>query len=245
MYINNTFVIGNQSFVLFEFLKQALISPLHGSEYHLWFVYTLLGLYLLVPILSKWVKNASNHEIRYFLIIWLITFLYGAPVINKYLPNFNLINFSGYIGYFVLGYYLSKYRALKKHWIIGFILIGTLSTILGTYYSTYAKQAFMDYYYSYLTFNVAITSAGVFLLFKQYPFRSKRIKEGLLLISKHSFGIYLSHVLVLSLLAKTGLYWNTINPIISIPITTIACVSISTFMIFLGNKVKFLNFLIG
>ena len=42
----------------------------------LWFMYTLAGLYLLVPIVSPWLRNASKHEIEIYLALWLVTLLY-------------------------------------------------------------------------------------------------------------------------------------------------------------------------
>ena len=37
----------------------------------LWFMYTLAGLYLLVPILSSWVRKASKRELEFYLLLWL------------------------------------------------------------------------------------------------------------------------------------------------------------------------------
>lgn len=241
----NTFVSGTKSVALSDFFKKLVIGLLHGAEYHLWFIYVLIGLYLFLPILRAWVKSASELELRYFILIWLVTILYGAPGLNSYLPNISLLNFSGYIGYFVLGYYLFKYGTANKYLIFGLIIVGFLSTVLGTLFASKVQNGLVVYFYNYLTFNVAINSAGMFLLIKNYEFKSKMIRKGLAIVSKHSFGIYLSHVLVLSELKKGGLYWKFANPIISIPITTIACLLISTLILFLLSKNRFLSRAIG
>lgn len=243
--VYDSFIVGAKPVVFSGFLKKLAMDLLHGAEYHLWFIYVLIGLYLFVPILRGWIKNSSELELKYFILIWVITILYGVPVVNQYLPNISLLSFSGYIGYFVLGYYLFKYGTTKKYLIFGFILIGFLSTALGTFFASTIKSNLVVYFYGYLTFNVAISSVGVFLLIKNYEFKSKIVKKGLAIISKYSFGIYLSHILVLSELKKIGLYWKTINPIISIPITTITCVLVCTIIIFIGSKVKFFNKVIG
>ena len=44
-----------------------------------------IGLYLMTPILSRWIKNATEGEINYFLIIWLI-----VMVINLFISKFLL-----------------------------------------------------------------------------------------------------------------------------------------------------------
>lgn len=241
----NSFVVGNGSFEFIAFIKNVVLNLLHGSEYHLWFVYTLIGLYLLTPILRPWIKSATKNELRYFLIIWLITILYGIPELTNYLPTNAIENFSGYIGYFVLGYYLSKHVSLNKYILILCFFLGVLLTILLTYKASSAIHNFDGFYYNYLTFNVILCSISIFLFIKQVKIKSESVKNVLSLISKYSFGIYLSHVLILNLLKRIGLSWDFIHPIISIPIIVLLCLSISTLIIYLGNKVKYLNFYIG
>ncbi|MDR3706298.1 MAG: acyltransferase family protein [Paludibacteraceae bacterium] len=237
-------VVGDVHFTLIQIVKTIIKKLFYGSVGHLWFVYTLLGLYLLTPILRKWVKNSSRGELRYFLIIWLITILYAAPEVKKYLPQIELLNFSGYVGYFVLGYYLTNYESKVKNLDVFLIAIGLLTTILCTYF---AFSLGMDYIYfhTFLTYNVLITSAGIFLLFKFREFKSEIVKKVLYPISKYSYGIYLSHVFVLKIFFKIGIDANFINPILAVPIVTLFCAAISFLIIFLGSKIKYLNKIIG
>lgn len=39
----------------------------------LWFMYTLIGLYLLSPIISKWLQSSSKCEVEFYLGLWLIS----------------------------------------------------------------------------------------------------------------------------------------------------------------------------
>ena len=41
----------------------------------LWFMYTLIGLYLVAPILSAWLAKADEKEERMYLGLWVITFI--------------------------------------------------------------------------------------------------------------------------------------------------------------------------
>ncbi len=78
----------------------------------LWFMYVLSGLYLLTPILYRWVCNANKREIEFYLLLWGISLLY--PLIKLYI-NLDesdvswIYYFHGYVGYFILGFYLSKF----------------------------------------------------------------------------------------------------------------------------------------
>lgn len=79
----------------------------------LWFMYTLIGLYLLAPILSNLVATATDKELKFVLLLWAITLCY--PLL-KYGADLNPSTsgirycFTGYAGYFLLGYALKSGR---------------------------------------------------------------------------------------------------------------------------------------
>ncbi len=89
-------------------------------------MYTLTGLYLLAPILSRWIVAAERKELRFYLLLCGITFIYPylsiVLMVNETITG-SLFYFSGYIGYFLLGYYLNRYKA-RKQTIIAASLIG-------------------------------------------------------------------------------------------------------------------------
>ena len=78
----------------------------------LWFMYTLAGLYLIAPILSAWLEKASQRELQIVLLIWCVTLCY--PLLEFYVTINQstgglLYYFTGYAGYFILGYYLRRF----------------------------------------------------------------------------------------------------------------------------------------
>ena len=87
------FFIREGSLTFLEFIEIAAKSILSGAKFHLWFVYTLLGLYLFIPILRKWVKYSNSNDILYFLMIWVFTIIYSLPNFKKYLPNIPIVNY--------------------------------------------------------------------------------------------------------------------------------------------------------
>ena len=102
---------------------------------HLWFVYMLVGLYLIMPLLSPWAERVGKKELLIYLGIWLFTTLIplirqwvggAAPVIYgpSGIPNaakyplwgeaswntYGLFYYlSGFIGYLLLGLYFRKF----------------------------------------------------------------------------------------------------------------------------------------
>ena len=102
---------------------------------HLWFVYMLIGVYLIMPLLSPWAEKVGKRELQIYLGIWLFTTLIPlirqwmggpAPVIYgpSGIPNaakyplwgeaswnsYGLFYYvSGFIGYLLLGLYFRKF----------------------------------------------------------------------------------------------------------------------------------------
>ena len=122
---------------------KGLLLNFNYAAGHLWFIYMLLGLYLLMPLLSPWAERVGRKELRFYLCIWLFTTLFPyirewaaaspAPIIQAAdgLPAqalfplwgeaswnpFGLFYYiSGFIGYLLLGLYIRKEAV---HWSKG------------------------------------------------------------------------------------------------------------------------------
>lgn len=103
---------------------------------HLWFVYMLLGVYLLMPLLSPWAEKVEKKELQIYLGIWLFTTL--IPLMRDWFSGFSttviygpsglprqalfplwgeaswngygtFYYMSGFIGYLLLGLYFRKF----------------------------------------------------------------------------------------------------------------------------------------
>lgn len=209
--------------------------------YHLWYIYMILGLFLVVPILRKWIKNASEKEIIYFLILWGITILLNTESLNRFMPNIDLTFFSGYLGYFVLGYYLSIKSFEEKPLIkktLGFSIFCLVAvTALGTYFLTARKGSLDQEFYGYLSPNVILLSVAVFLYFKTLQIQQPRLNKWIEIVNQYSFGIYLVHVAILYGLENIGVDWVFIHPFIGIPLTTSICLLFSVAIIYLLHKI--------
>ena len=94
-------------FTFSETIQYIYVLIQQGIYPHFWYVYMIIGLYLFIPILGRWARNSTEKEILYFLILWFCILCFNYPIFSKYKIDFNLSYFSGYIGYLVLGYYLS------------------------------------------------------------------------------------------------------------------------------------------
>lgn len=188
----------------------SFLTLLLCGHLHMWFLWLIVGLYMLVPILRKVVENRRVME--YFLLLsfvfsFVIPFIFDLTKIfipflssivsigETYINNLHLSMLSAFTFYFVLGYYLHTTR-VNKRIENTFILLGALSSIgiaALTYFLFHLKGILDMSFYRYGTFLVSLESIAVFLLVKRLGNVESKIVYS---ISKYSFGIYLIHILV-------------------------------------------------
>jgi surface polysaccharide O-acyltransferase-like enzyme len=230
-----------------DLLEYTLYSLKNGASYHLWYIYMIFGIYLVIPIINKWILNCTMNEIIYFILIWFILLLFDIPILEKFNSKIDLNYFKGYIGYLILGYFLSINFNSKTiiPYAILLIISGIIITSIGTFYFTTKRGEFYDLFYFYLSPNVVIVSIGVFLLFKNVDLKNGIVIKLSILISKFSYGIYLSHVFVLIILSKIGLSSSFINPTIGIISTSIICLLLSFLITRAINNLPFGHFISG
>ena len=197
----------------------------------LWFVYVLIGLYLLVPILSPWLEKASRRELHWALGLWGITLLY--PLLKMVLevnesPSGPLYYFCGYAGYFILGHYLHRFRPIVTFWAIAILI---LAPILAAVWCKLANIE-VDFYsvFWYLSIFVVMMAVGWFLLLQRTVHgqtKPSKVTSIVVSFSQCSFGIYLMHILIMrSLLWKVG-FISEYGGIMQIFMTTILTLLLS------------------
>ncbi len=221
-----------------EIISFSIKAIKSGTEFHLWYIYMLIGLYLFIPILSKFTVNATKKEMIYFLSIWFFIILISLPVFNKFYTRIDFRYFSGYIGYLVLGTFLHRFVDKKPRWM-GFLLffLSVGFTIFITYYLSAKTNTFNGRFYDFLGLNVVFACIGMFLIFKEVSTENKIFKQIVETISKYSYGIYLSHIFVLMVVSKIGLSYLLFNPWLSIPFIAISVFVLSWFLTFILSKI--------
>jgi surface polysaccharide O-acyltransferase-like enzyme len=121
---------------------KGLLLNFNYAAGHLWFVYMLVGVYLIMPLLSPWAEKVSSRELEVYLGIWLVTTLFPfvreaaggvAPLIQAAdgLPAQALFPLwgeaswntygtfyyvSGFIGYLLVGLYLKRFL-VRSRWL--------------------------------------------------------------------------------------------------------------------------------
>lgn len=202
-----------------QILSIAWDKILHGANAHLWYLYMIIGLYLTIPFLKKIIASASIKEIEIFLWLWFLSMFVNYNFFYDYVPKIDLTFFSGYVGYLVLGYYLS----IKQINISKFTpYVGYIVTVLFTGYMTWQLSSqnnkFEPLFYNYNFFNTALSTTFLFIAF-QITFTNKHdLPKWVNTIDNYSFSIYLIHILPL----------NYIHPWVSKYIDTILVIPVAS-----------------
>ena len=188
----------NLSDGLLSFLSIPFSAQFNGV---LWFMYMLAGLYLLAPILSAWLRQASRSEVRFYLFLWSITLCY--PIIRNFIGVNEthtgiLYYFGGYVGYFLLGYYLKTY--VDRMSIGKCLLLMALPISIAVVIKM--KQLSIDFYdlFWYLSIFVVMMAVAWFMLIKRlhFPYNAESVlHRNLVLVSNCCFGIYLVHIFMM------------------------------------------------
>lgn len=222
-----------------------LIQLKKGTAYHLWYIYMILGLYFTIPYLSKVVHQLEKIDFYLFFGLWILTLFMNIPVIKFYFPIFDLTFFTGYIGYLLLGYFLtiSKSRLFSCKSGVFMFIAGWFLTVLFSWISSDYEQNFVGIYYNYLSPNVAMMSTGIFIIIKEMNIHNSTFNKVSQLISKYSFGVYLNHVLIITILYKLGINWKVFNPILGTSITFCVVMIFSVIIVWISEKINFRKYL--
>lgn len=226
-----------------------------GAGFHLWFLYSLIGIYIVIPFLHKIVQCGLS---RYLLLLWFLTCVFLR---NINFPNgcdlftSNIIHFPfciEYIGYFVLGYFLNKEISLSINQRKLIYSIGCVSLIVimvGTYVLCRFTGNRSEYFYDYLNIFNVLVSIALFVFFRYdvhvcYKGRlSVKMKKLISLLSFSSLGVYLIHVYVLIIISKFITYLS-FDALYAIPIIWLTTTVISFIISFILSKIPVINILV-
>ena len=228
-------------------LCQSLIGP-----YHFWFLFMMIFVYAISPFLRKITTDKKLME--YFILLFVFFELltsYGVnfPFIGSVLAEIlNKINFHfalGYSGYYILGYYLYKYKPSLKAELVLYICGICLLIIAGmaTVYRVEIEGYNGEWYTKYLYPNIIIEAAAVYVFFVkrvgkcQFP---KQIRRFIRKLSEYSFGVYLIHALVNEAVSYIKIDICS-NPVIRLPIVLLIIYVVSNILVLLIRKIPFIG----
>lgn len=178
----------------------------NGRAYHMWFVYTMLGVYLMAPFLRNIVQVCSRREL--ILLLTLIMFP-GAirTMLNTFLPVYIFLFdplMEGCLGYFLLGYLLgtAQFSPKQRTGIYALGILGAAVEIVMNVRASSPEAIDMPFNQVY-SLTHYLTAGAIFLLCRQLcTGLSPKAGRPLAAAADVVFGVYWVHVLVLDLLTR-------------------------------------------
>lgn len=219
------------------------------GNYHMWFLFCIVGLYLITPLLRR--ITADPGATKYFLLLFVVICLFGNAVLivpqlsalaGGMLDKAAIHFVVGFSGYYVLGFYLNTtpMSGRKRAAIYLLAACALVFTILMTRRMSLVNGKAIESFFNNLLPNTAIAAAAVFLAFKYGVSKisfSERASGVIAGISKLCFGIYLVHDFFNILFVRIGFSTLSYNPVLSVPLNSVIIFVLSLLVIFILNRI--------
>ncbi|MGA3289170.1 MAG: acyltransferase family protein [Candidatus Bathyarchaeia archaeon] len=257
VYLAWSFYITQTPVTLSNIGQGILYDLFSGAYYQFWFIYLIVGLYLITPILRVIIASGNWRVIRYLILLWFV----GVAVVpliqlaSGYTLNSTVFVIGGWVGYFVLGSYLQRIK-LRSAILYGLLIIGFVWTIFGIWLMNYPLSGMQQnfFFFDYLTANVIIGSAALFMILiklrPDWPGSNHKITSRIAqAISMNTLPIFLFHVIILESFERGffgfTLSVTTLNPLVEIPLISVLTLFVTLGLVLLMRKVPVLKKLIG
>lgn len=215
---------ANPQLSVYDYTATTLLQRLYSFVFNfnfdttpLWYLYMLIGLYFIMPIISSWLTQASQKDIKTVLCLWGVTLFMPyikmlAPILG-YSGNYGHMGLlgecdwnvygtfyyiSGFVGYLILAYYLKTYP-LNWSWkkmsaiclpmfVVGYAITSVGYIITNEYFP--GNYAYLEILWYFTGINVFMMTFPVFVAVQKLNIRPRK---WLSKAAKLTFGIYLCH----------------------------------------------------
>lgn len=227
-----------------------------------WFIWMIIICYLGIFAINKVIKFGNERKENFDSIF--IKILTGLSLIYILISEFGLFNpyfsrlvyFVSFISYIVIGYFIANNdyvgRKIDSKIIIAVTLV--VSIILYSYYifgfvvpQSTSSNHFV--YKGYFNLLILVLSVNIFIFFKYLSktkfltnIESNNVGNAITVFSNYSFGLYLCHYLIIyHLKINYTKFFLDQNFLISIPLLVIIVIVISLVILWILDKIPYLN----
>lgn len=200
-------LITNLTYILF--IEGAVIdNPLHflihnngitakGVAGHIWYMRVITVLYILLPFLAKCIIPLKSRAVCVWIVLCILPF-----ILSNELNSIKLLSrVFPYIGYFILGYLIcnrTNFKTKSKNVILisSLVLIISILAALITDLQLNGADFFRFHWYT-SSCSILISSIALFILLRELFGAYSTCPPIIANLAKCSFGIYLSHYIIL------------------------------------------------
>lgn len=228
-----------------------------------WYIYMMLGLYLIIPVISAWVREASRKELKIMIYVWLFTTIIPylqllSPMLG-YLGNygeqglfgvcswnaFSTFHYvSGFVGYLILAHYLVRYPLGWKGAKLVFNCLalfaaGYAITLIGFFYTqaNYPEDfTSLEIIFSFTSLNVAMMTVAVFIFFQQLKCAPSKL---LAKVSESTYGVFLVHFVVVHIIYELVYEYVLIHPAVQVILIALISYVLTTILVMALRNISF------
>jgi|WetSurMetagenome_2_1015567.scaffolds.fasta_scaffold87508_2 surface polysaccharide O-acyltransferase-like enzyme len=221
-----------------------------GPYYHFWFLYVLIGLYAVTPILRVLVKHLQRNLFTVLMVLWFLGEIIPSMIFTFTDYSFDPTMFilTDWVGYYLLGVYLLKAKISRSKAAIG-VCVGLLGAVLGEcVVAATLGENYLGYFHHYSSFSIIIGSASVFILLLSIPkakIEKSKFNPIIQWIGQNSLPLYLVHALVIDIFLQYLVIPTLGNKVLDAPVLTVATLGLSILIIYLLKKIPYLAKLVG
>lgn len=219
---------------------------LDGPYYHLWYLYLLVGLYAITPMLRVLVKNMSRRMSTVLLAIWFVSTIIPAFIYNFTDYGLNPVMFiiAGWVGYYLLGAYLLKTKIPRRLAYMGLIVSFSVGFIGAWVITATMGPPNSGFFTNYQSFSVIIGAISAFSLLT--TINQKRIERHtqtnrlINWVGSNTLPIYLLHPIILDLVIDAINYFALPiidNKLIYTPVLTVTTLTITALVVYAIKKI--------
>lgn len=226
-------IIGRVNLNILGHIANALSGD---SSSHFWFIFTIIGLYIITPFFRAIAASKELCEyyfVLYFLVQIICYFLLPLPTLGALISTgfekVHLYFVFGYSTYFLYGYYAKRYLISEKaEGLIYFLgIISFAVSFIGNTFIELTAGGDSEFFTRYLTPTAAIYSIAIYTFFlkrvSKHTYGEKMLKI-IEFFAKYGLGMYLVHYMIVWLLPIQLLRFA---PVISVPVAAVVTLLVS------------------
>ena len=193
------------------FLRKLLFSLQKPANVSYWFLFALLGIYLISPVLCVGLRGLDRQGEIFVLALILILKLRSVamtlfPDFAERCLQFQVLDylefFGSHLSAFVLGWFLGKSeKRIPFSVLIPTALLTYSVIVVGTFVRSAASGCLVETFLSQDRGFEVLLAACLFLIAKQAKL-PKRLEKPLAALAPHTFTVYLTHCICLLLLQR-------------------------------------------
>lgn len=219
--------------------------------YHLWYLYTLAGVYLFLPLFSGFYRTSTPSTRALVLTGWFVgacVLPHVASLTGTYWIGIDFSFMPLYAGYVVLGAVSYRDVPINARSALFAFVVWVSCSGLTAYLTcdwTHATGKPSEMFYENYAPLVVIAAVAAFITIRYVSswsrLQAKPVRQAMSFVARMSFGVYLAHVLVIHSLQNSDMEFSFGNPWLEVPLNVLGVLCICLLFTAIVQRIPYLR----